>query len=82
MLEKYGEDQLERSCENEVLQAQGRKEYSAYDKMEECDFGGVQTWVPTINKSQTHPTNDFYCCTMHVVAIISFIPTHAHFYIL
>jgi hypothetical protein len=24
----------------------------------------------------------FYCCTVHVVMIISFIPTHAHFYTL
>jgi hypothetical protein len=25
---------------------------------------------------------DFYCCTVHVVMIISFIPTHAHSYTL
>jgi hypothetical protein len=24
----------------------------------------------------------FYCCTVHVVTIISFIPTHAQFYTL
>jgi hypothetical protein len=25
---------------------------------------------------------NFYCCTVHVVTIISFIPTHAHFFTL
>jgi len=32
--------------------------------------------------SKNNTSETFYCCTVHVVTIISFIPTHAHFYTL
>jgi len=38
----------------------------------------AQTQTQTL---KTHPI-DFYCCTVHIVTFISFIPTHAHFYTL